>query len=151
MVCMAKEPRLKRHLESFTASRADANKVFSSHLVSDAADIRRLDKHIQEFMELLRKDASEHEVDALKKHAKEFEAELHDELEYLFMATRQDLELYQRILKAMSDYRKELRKLSGDVDMKFLASSELNYADLLLRSAHEKLDTLALLFKKLKQ
>jgi hypothetical protein len=148
---MAREPRLKDHVESFVASRADANRVFSSPLVSDAADIRRLDKHIKDFLELMRKDASEHEVEALKKHAKEFEDELHDELEYLFLATRQDLELYQRILKALSDYRKELRKISGDVDMKFLASSELNYADLLLRSAHEKLDTLALLFKKLRQ
>ncbi|MFP4523874.1 MAG: hypothetical protein ACLFO2_00965 [Candidatus Woesearchaeota archaeon] len=148
---MAREPRLKKHLDSFVASRADANRVFSSPLVSDAADIRRLDKHVKEFMELLRKDAGEHEVEALKKHAKEFEEELHDELEYLFLATRQDLELYQRILKALSDYRKELRKISGEVDMKFLASSELNYADLLLRSAHEKLDTLALLFKKLRQ
>ena len=145
-----KDPGVKEHVERFAASRADANEVFSSRLVADAAEIRMLDKHVDAFVEQLRQDAGSHEIDVLRKHAKDFERELHDELEFLFKATLQDLELYKKILWSLTQYRKELRRLLGDGDLVTLASSELNYADLLLKTAHEKLETLALLFRKLR-
>ena len=143
-------PGVKQHVDHFSASRADANEVFSSRLVADAAEIRLLDKHVNEFLKQLRQDADKHELHVLKKHAREFERELHDELEFLFKATLQDLELYKKILWSLAQYRKELRRIMGDQELVTLASSELNYADLLLKTAHEKLETLALLFRKLK-
>lgn len=143
-------PGVKEYVEHFAASRANANEVFSSRLVADAAEIRMLDNHIDDFLKQLKQDAGSHELHVLKKHAKAFEKELHDELEFLFKATLQDLELYKKILWSLTQYRKELRRIVGDNDLVTLASSELNYADLLLKTAHEKLETLALLFRKLR-
>ncbi|MBD3208912.1 hypothetical protein GF367_00650 [Candidatus Woesearchaeota archaeon] len=142
-------PGMKDAVDDFRASRENASQVFSSKLVVDAAEIRRLDDHVTHFLKQLRQDAANHEVEVLRKHAKEFEDELHDELGFLFKATKQDLELYQKILRSLAAYRKELRSLLGDRELGTLAHSELNYADLLLKTAHEKLDTLMLLFKKL--
>lgn len=144
------EPGMKEQAERFAAHRTDAKAVFASRLVVDAAEIKRLDKHTQEFLQQLKVDAATHEVAVIKKHAQAFEKELHDELDSLFKATRQDLELYKRLLRSLAEYKRELRQIVGDKDAPTLVSSELNYADLLVQSAHEKVETLSLLFKKLK-
>lgn len=147
---MGERPGAERHVERFVTGRGDADRVFSSPLVAEASQIRQLDRHVDEFLRVLREDARQHESAALKQHVKSFERELHDELDLLFRSTKQDLVLYEKILRALARYRDELRSLMGDPSLVSLASSELNYADLLLRTTHDKLDTLFLLFKKLK-
>lgn len=147
---MVELPLVKEHLDNFVANRANASEVFSTRLVADAAEIRRLDVHVEEFLKQLRKDAGNHELSLLKKHAHDFDHELHEELDLLFKATKQDLELYKRILAALIKYRAELHKLIDDKSLGTLATSEINYANLLLQTAYEKVETLELLFRKLR-
>lgn len=147
---MADDPQTKHHVARFSANRADAKDVFSLRLVRDAEEVRRLDRHLDDFLARLRQDAKEHKVDDLKAHAKSFEKELHEELGLLFKRTKADLELYQRLLKGLSSYRQELKDLTDDKKVAVLAKTELAYADLLVRTAQEKLATLSVLFRKLK-
>jgi hypothetical protein len=144
------EPGSKRILEEFRAGRKNAQAIFSSRLVADAEEMQRLDKHLGAFLKELRSDATKHESSVLRSHAKEFERELHDELLLLFKATKKDLELYDALLHDLTAYRKELRELVQDDKIQPLVASELKYAELLVQTAHDKIDTLALLFRKLK-
>lgn len=147
---MAQQPGSKEQLERFIAQRADAKNVLATRLVTDAGEVRNLDQHLKGFLKQLQADAKEHEIGLLKKHAAIFEEEVHDELELLFKSVRQDILLLQRVLHALTTYRSQLRDLLEDPQLSSLAHSEINYADLLVKTAMEKIDTLTLLAKKLK-
>ncbi len=148
---MVQLSKTKESLDKFVFARKHAKEVSSSKLVVDATSVQELDKQLASFLEQLKSDAAEHEHGLLKEHAKAFEKELHNEVNIVFERTKQDLLLYQRVLKALSTYREDLKEILNDPTLTHLAQSELNYADLLIKTADEKLATLSLLFKKLKK
>lgn len=144
-------PKIKDHAERYAAHRQDAHAVHQTKLVANAKEVQLLDEHIKEFQRHLKKDSKNHEVDDLRKHARAFEHEIHEELELLFKKTRKDIEMYTKTLHALVEFRNDLRILIEDPRLGAIADSELRYAKLLLESADEKVETLGLLFKKMKQ
>lgn len=144
-------PIVKQRAEDYALHRKDAQAVLSSKLVADAKGVRLLDQHIKSFLRQLQQDAKNHEIGALKKHAKAFEYEIHDELQLLFKATREDISMITKTLHALVEFRNQLRILIEDPKLSAIADSELRYANLLLQTADEKIETLGLLFKKIKQ
>jgi len=110
---------------------------------------KNLDSHIHKFLSLIREDAENHNPDSLKSHAKDFESHIHDEMEFLFKQTQEDLQRFSTVLRALALYREELGEILKDERLSTLAASELNYAEVLMRDAGDKIDTLKLLFKKM--
>ncbi len=141
---------IKKKVTDLAKMQEHARETLQTRLVQESQDIKDLDKHIKVFLDQIHQDAQEHDPEELKSHVKEFESLIHSELDYLFKVTEQDLKLYLRILESLSSFRSEMRKLLKDKELSSLAESEINYADLLGKSALEKLETLQLLFKKMK-
>ncbi len=138
------------HVENFSKKRRDAKQVFSLRLVEDAKKIEQLDSHVNEFLDKIRQDAGNHDLELLKNDSQAFEREIHEELDLLFKRTKQDLELYVRLLNALSAFREELKVQLKDDKLSGLDDSEIGYADALRKTTIEKLETLQLLFKKLR-
>jgi len=144
-------PKIKERAEEYARHRADAKAVHETKLVADANQVKLLDEHLKTFLRQLKNDAKNHEVDELKRHARAFEHEIHDELELLFKKTKEDIDMYRKTLQALVEFRNQLRILIEDSRISAIADSELRYANLLIQSADEKVDTLGMLFKKMKQ
>ena len=139
-----------KKLHQFRQDRKDARDVLRLKLFSDALKVKQLDKHIDEFLSLIKKDTKKHDIKDLKKHATEFEREVHDELSYLLNLTQEDLKLYIRVLKALHSFKVEIKRYSKeDTSFSKLAKAELKYAEVITKAAHHKLDSLHILFKRL--
>lgn len=135
--------------ERLSELRSSANSLLSSPLVKEAEKVKRLDELIDAFLDVIKQEISVNDFSSLKSDVKLFERMVHEELGLMFSRTKSDLESFGRVLNSLNRFREELSRLSGD-ELSVLDSSEVNYANLLLRDAQGKLKSLSLLFKKLK-
>ncbi len=143
--------KITNHVKKFSRARKDAKEVLSLRIVEDAQSFKKMDKHINELLQKIKTDFNNHEPELLKKDVKNFETEIHEEIELLFKKTKQDLELFIRTLNSLSGLRKFLSENLKDNNFNPLSESELGYAEALKNSLIDKIDTLNLLFKKIRK
>lgn len=127
--------------------RHEARHVQKLKIFENANDVRRLDKHVDEFERAISNDLKQHDAKKLRKHADEFEHEIHDELGLLIKQTRDDLKLYNKVFRKLQKFRKRMEKLENS-SYSSIAGHELKYADLITKSMNHKLDALERLFKR---
>ena len=70
--------------------------------LNDVHEIKKLDEHIVEFLNLLQKDIKTHTYSKVKEHSKTFDREVHEELDRLMDLTKEDLALYVRVIKTLA-------------------------------------------------
>ncbi|MFH1400642.1 MAG: hypothetical protein ABIH41_03920 [Nanoarchaeota archaeon] len=116
-------------------------------IFSDVHEVKKLDRHILEFLELLKKDAKTHDSKALKTHAEAFDREVHEELDRLIDITREDLKMYNRVAHMLAVYDRELSKMQGKQDSP-IAQADVKYAELITRNAIHQLESLNNVFRR---
>lgn len=141
-----------KKLTEFKKHKQDKGQLIKNRIFRDVEDIKRLDRHVQEFESAIKKDIKEHDNKRLVIHAREFEHEIHEELAKLIDLSKQDLMLYMRLFKKLQQLKKTLKKM-GVADSRYerIAEAEYRYAELISTSMDRKLDSLYKLFKRMRQ
>ncbi|MBU1975829.1 MAG: hypothetical protein KKG59_05485 [Nanoarchaeota archaeon] len=146
--------RIKSHakLKDFKKQRSDARDVLKLKLFQDVHEIKQLDRHVLEFKKAMLHDIKTHDAKHLKKHADEFEHEVHEELLRLIDLTKQDLKLYTKVFKSLQDFKKSMVKLGHEGgSYAKIADAEMRYANLIVHSMDQKLESLHKLFKRIRK
>ncbi|MFH1071853.1 MAG: hypothetical protein V1743_00310 [Nanoarchaeota archaeon] len=144
--------KTKRKLEEFKRQKKAAREILKLKIFEDVHEIKKLDKHIGEFIAAMRDDIKQHAVQNLREHTKEFEFEVHEELDRLIDLTKQDLELYIKVMKSLNDFKRLMKSISHtDPQFEKIAEQELKYAAVIHQDMHHKLATISKIFKRLRQ
>lgn len=144
------QSRIATGLEMAKRRSEHAAQIRQTKLHGLSLEAKKIDEHVKDFLAIIKEDAHTHDKESLKAHAKDFDALISSELEFLFKTTKEDIKLFSRVLLAISEYREHLGTLFGEEEFSKIAVNELNYAETLMQDAGDKLATLQLLFKKLK-
>jgi hypothetical protein len=120
-------------------------------LFEDVHDIKKLDRHIDEFRKALSEDLKEQDLSKLKVHAKEFEDEVHSELDRLIEATKEDLDMYLRTLNRLAAFKAAMKAISKEEPrFKGIVETELKYAEVIHRGMKQKLSTMHKMFSRMR-
>ena len=146
--------KIKSHskLSEFRKQKSEAKQILRMRIFEEVHDIKKLDKHVDEFKKAIEHDIKVHHPDQLRKHADDFEHEVHEELARLIELTRDDLKLYTKVFKSLQEFEKTMHKLAlKDRTYVKIADAEIKYAELINKSMNSKLDSLEKTFRRMRK
>lgn len=139
----------KKKVESYSKARKQKSGLLSNALYRGVKDVRKLEKHVGEFIIALDKDKNLSDKE-LFKQIQLFEQELHEEAQELRKEIKHGLNHlhkgYQRLVELKE---KQEKHTSRAHPLKNVLVHELKLAETLVRDMNSKLESLEKIFKRI--